>query len=469
MNSITGLIIRNETVEWTVLREDKTGAMQSASKSVTFDLSESDAQDSGVVASGIRSRCPELTGSVTVGIASDQVLMSVVELPTVDGSEIVDMVQLQVDKLSPFPGDRMASSFEVLELHETSCRVLITTVRRSVIERIGEICTKAGLVVHRMDLEVMGWWRLLCDANAVLQEGRQMTILMEQDGGVIIASWDGIPLAFKSIAPAEGLPEDEYAAEIAGETSALNLALDLEHGESPVSETVFVHHGPEPECIVGRLREEFGGDMQVSPLASLPPLSKGLAARFIEAGFSTTGASPGLRGTKSVIDFVPTAWRTAAAASQLKRRMIAAFAAVLGAWIIGMAALSVGHGARQRRLNQAEQRMAQLQGPADEVRALQRRVNSFEQYLDRTRSVLECLLEIDGMRPSEVKLTSFQFKKGRNALIRGESLVVDQIIDYKQQLDESDLFETIEMGAIQPRKRKDQTVQTFHMNARLPE
>ena len=113
--------------------------------------------------------------------------------------------------------------------------------------------------------------------------------------------------------------------------------------------------------------------------------------------------------------------------------------------------------------------MAELQKPADDVRRLQRQIYSFETYLDRQRSALECLREISAVLPKDVDLTSFQFKKGKTISFRGEARDVEPIYDFKKSLDKSPLFKSIEMGSTQPSKRKDLTVQTFQMNAQLKE
>lgn len=466
---ISGLQIRNRTVEWTTLREDKTGSVVQVSKAVRLEGDEAALAVPESLAAEIQRQCPELTGPVTFGISSNQLLMRVVELPTVDTNEINSMIQLQVDKLSPFPSERRASSFEVLKTTETSCRALIVTIQRDMIESVGAICLKAGLTILRIDVDVMGWWRLLHDAKTILDKGRQVIILLESEGGVIIAAQDGIPVSFKPIGPSAGISEEEYASEIAGEVGALILALDLEQGGNPVARMDFWHRDVNPEKILARLNEEFSQDMRGQSLESLPPLSEGLARRVLSPVFSVKASTSRSQGIESVIDLVPTAWRMTTLSAETKRHVIAGMALVLGIWIIGMTALITGHYFKQGRLKALEARMALLQAPADEVRALQRRVKSFEQYLDRKYSALECLREISQLLPNDVSLASFQFKKGKSVMLRGESLAVEPIIDFKQKLDSSALFEAIDMGTIQPMKRKDETVQTFQMNACIPE
>ncbi len=449
----------------TVLTEDSSGALQSASRSIALDIDESAATDPAAVAAAIKRQHPDLTGNVVLSVAPDQALMRVVELPTIDPGEIEGMVQLQADKLSPFPGDKMATSWEILKTGESSCRALIITVRRTVVDFLGEVCSRAGLGVIRIDADVMAWWRLLRDANAVANSGRQVMIILDPAGGVIMAAEDGTPVSFKPVGAAVDIADDEYAAELAGEMGSLLLSLDLEQGEKPLASMNVWHGISGCEKIIERLREEYGKEIAANPLDSLPPLSEGLARRALSPPFFFKAGA----GLETVIDLVPRKWRTAVDAARLKKQVITGMAVLFGTWLLAMTLLSVGYNSSLRRLKRIEQRMAELQEPSDDVRALQRRVNSFEQYLDRKWSALECLLEISSLLPGDVSLTSFQFKKGKNVVVRGESKSVDPIIDYNERLGASPLFSSVDMGAIQPRKRKEQTVQTFQMNAAIPE
>ena len=456
-------------LEWTTLREDNNSIERQASNTVVLEAGDIDLADPDNLAAEIQRQCPELSGPVTLGIASDQLLMRVVELPTVDTAEIQSMAQLQVGKLSPFPDDRMASSYEVLKTTETSCWVFIVTIQRDLVESVGMICQKAGLDVQRMDVEAMGWWRLLTDENVVLDKGRQVIILLESEGGVMVAVQDGIPVSFRAINSRAGLSEEDYVSEIAGEMEALILAMDLEQGAQPVTCIDFLYRGMDPEPITTCLKKEFAQDMRVQSLDALPLLSEGLARRMLVPVFSVKASMAQSQGMRTVVDLFPVEWRMAAASLRVKRHLVMALAVLVGVWIVAMIVLLGGYHLQQRRLKQFEARMALLQKPADRVRLLQRQVRSFEQFLDRKRSALECLREISRLLPDGVELKSFQFKTGHSVLLRGEALSVDPIYDFKQELDKSTLFKGIEMGSVQPQKRKKTTVQTFQMIARMPE
>ncbi|MDD5676767.1 MAG: PilN domain-containing protein [Kiritimatiellae bacterium] len=466
-NNITGLHVRDTFLEWTTLGSGKKGVEVLASRQVRLEGDAAELADQANRAEAIRRQCPDLTGPVTIGLAPGQMLMRVVDLPTIDPVEMADMIQLQVDQFSPFPEDRMAISYEVLRATETACLVLIAAVPKEQIESLGELFRQVGVSIRRIDVEIMGWWRLLADHGAIPSQGRQLLLLLEPSGGCWIAVQDGLPQAVKAISPMESLTPEEYAEELAGDMGSLIVSLDLERGVLPLSGLDCWSRDLDTTVIVARLQQELGHDaVRLQPLEVLPPLSEGLARRMLVPPFA---AHARVQGIHAVLDLVPGAWRTKAISRSFQRRLNAAVGVAIGLWLVGVVGFLIGFQWNRMHLNRLEARLAELQKPADEVLRLQNQVHSFDTYLDRQRSALECLREISAVLPKDVDLTSFQFKKGKTVSIRGEARAVEPIYDFKKSLDKSPLFKNIEMGSTQPSKRKDLTVQTFQMNANLKE
>ncbi|MBU0714542.1 MAG: PilN domain-containing protein [Verrucomicrobia bacterium] len=465
-HSITGLRVRDTFLEWTTLGSGKKGIEVLAARQVQLEGDAATLADPVHRAEAIRLQCPDLTGPVTIGLAPGQMLMRVVELPTTDPVEMTDMIKLQVDQFSPFPEDRMAVSYEVLSATETTCRVLIAAVPKEQVESLGELFRPVGVTIRRIDAEIMGWWRLLADHGAIPAQGRHLLLLLEPSGGVWIAVQDGLPQAVKAISPIEGLTPEEYAEELAGDMGALIVSLDLERGVVPVGGLDCWSRDLDTTVIVARLQQELGHTVRLQSLEVLPPLSEGLARRMLVPPFAAHVRAQGIR---AVLDLVPAAWRTATTSQRFQKRLILSVGAALGLWLVVVAVLFVGFQWNRLHLNRLEARLVELQKSADDVRRLQRQIHSFETYLDRQRSALECLREISAVLPKDVDLTSFQFKKGKTILLRGEARDKDPIYDFKKLLDKSPLFKSIEMGSTQPSKRKDLTVQTFQMNVQLKE
>ena len=467
-NSITGLRVRDNLLEWTTLGSGKKGVEVLAYRQVKLegDPSADGLADPAHRAEAIRRQCPDLTGPLTIGLAPGQMLMRVVDLPTTDPVEMADMIQLQVDQFSPFPEDRMAISYEVLRATETACLVLIAAVPKEQIESLGKLCHAAGLTILRIDVEIMGWWRLLADYGAIPAQGRHLLLLLEPSGGAWIAVQDGLLQAVKAISPMEGLTPEEYVEELAGDMGALIVSLDLERGVIPVGGLDCWSRDLDTTVIVARLQQELGQAVRLQSLEVLPPLSEGLARRMFNPPFA---AHVRARGIQAVLDLVPSSWRTAETSQLFKKRLILAVGVVIGLWLVGVVGFVIGFQWNRLHLNRIEARLVELQKPAEDVRSLQRQVHSFETYLDRQHSALECLREISAVLPKDVDLNSFQFKKGKTVSLRGEARTVEPIYDFKKSLDKSTLFKSIEMGSTQPSKRKDITVQTFQMNVQLKE
>ena len=162
---ITAICLRESAVECTTVRLSKTGLevlgphRASLPEGVVADLSAAE------TISAARQLCGHHAGEVCVAIATDKVLLRVVELPTVDPGEMRSMAELQVDKFSPFPLEHSSVALELLSLTEKSSRVLIAAAQREIIDAVGAAFGKVGVIPHWIDIEVMGWWYLLKQAG----------------------------------------------------------------------------------------------------------------------------------------------------------------------------------------------------------------------------------------------------------------------------------------------------------------
>lgn len=459
--NITGLRIRGQLVEWTTLGQSESSVEMLTAKRVKLEGDESLLTDAVKMGSALRDQCPDLRGPVSLGIPPEKLLLRILQLPTDNLDEIRNMIKLQLDKLSPFPEDTMISSSEVLRADKDNCLVLITAAQKTLIEFMGTACRQTEIDLQRIDAEPMGWWRLLSDKNAIQLQGRHIILLLEDEGGIWIATQDGLPISFKTIRSGEGLSAEEWALETINELSPLLMALDLEHGPVNVNGIDFWHRGINPEPFLDGLKTEFPQGARVFTLDTLPTLGEGLARRMLKPHFSpsVTPSTP----QQMVVDLTPGDWRTSARKERLKRILAKTSIIVLGMWFLIMLIFWGGYVLETRQLRSLEQHKEKLQKPVDEVKELKRRVKSFEQYVDRSRSALECLLEISTLLPEDVSLTSFRFRQSKNIALRGEALSVNPIYDFKQALDKVALFDRVEMGSIQPSDRKTATVQAFRI------
>jgi Tfp pilus assembly protein PilN len=379
------------------------------------------------------------------------------------------MIQLQVDAFSPFPDERMCVAHEVLAVSDSVTRVLIAAVQKDVIESTGVMLKEAGLDVQRIDAEIMAWWQMIAPQSSIPGEGRLLILVIEKDGGAWIVADKKGPLALRALIPSGGLLPAEYVKEISDDAGTFMLSIDLEHGSAPLAGVEVWHKGIDAAELLlsDALKNHFRHEVITHSLDTLRPLSEGMAQRFFG-----TDLADSLRRVKKgqpVLDLVPQSWRSAIIARRVRLRLLAATVGVLIAWFLAMGVFLGLYQYQKYRIAKLEKHLKLLEGPKREVMEMQNKVKSFEQYLDRQNSTLECLREISQPLPKDVILTSFNFKKGKSFVIRGEALQSSAVTDYKKELDKSPLFNTVEMGAIKTGKRKEASIQTFDMTIKLKE
>ena len=455
---ITGLIIRDNVVEWTTLLRGKSQLQVAASGRAELTVAEpSPTEPAGDEAKslappGLKAECARIKGPVGVGLRSDHILLRVVDLPSDNPAELKEMAQLQVDKFSPFPLDSMVISHEVLGKTAEGSLVLIAAVRQDIADALEQMVNAAGLLPICIDASVLGWCRLLKDAGLVREKGAQLVLLMDGASAEIVVFQDGSPRMFRSLSGLQDLTGSDLDAEAASEIGRTLMSLELEHGISGCVIDIWFR-GTDPAGLAEQVKLDYGHEVIRKPLSDLPSLSEGLARRL------TAREQGGL-------DLTPPASLQKTRDKQFKRRILMSAAAGLGLWLLCVGSFEGGLFYQRATLHQLEARRDQLKKPAVDVREMRRRVNIIKRYMDRTGSPLECLREMSSLQPPGVDLTSFSFRKDEGLKISGEATSVNLVYEFKKSVDASPLFRKNSLQSVRQDPRSGR--QIFDMDLALP-
>lgn len=422
---ITGLVPGASSVEWVSIQKSKGGFSKLAEGEVALD---------GEAASG---GFRNIKGDVTACISSDQALIRVVELPGVDDDddELRSMVELQVDKFSPFPIESVVFSHEVLQKREGNCLVLVVAVKADVIEAMGKKLSGVGIETERIDIDAMGWLRLLGDEGKILQKGRQVFILVTSTPLMIVVQ-DGVAIALRTLSAGQGMSREDVLLEIAAEAGYTLMSMELEHGTAPSISLEVYAEADIPAGFIDELKRECGSDAQVNQLALLPSLAEGIARRAADE-----------KG--GMLDLTPVSWRQAETKKQSRKKMITITAVLSAAWML-MAGGFMGYVFYQERdLASLLVEQANWEKPANEVRDMAGRIRIIQQYMDRTDSALECLREVTELLPqSGIELSTFNYKKGESLTLTGDALARGIVLEYNDNLNKSKIFTQVIPGDI---------------------
>jgi Tfp pilus assembly protein PilN len=401
---------------------------------------------------GIRKECDRLPAQVVLGIPASWVLLRVADLPTTEPAERRGMMELQVDKFSPFPADESVISGEVLMEKDGRSRVLLSAIPTATMNLVGDALREAGIHLNGVDVNLLGWWRVLKDAGKVSDTGSQAFAILDDQGCDLMVTTAGVPVAIRSLSGLEDLPVAEFAEEVAREVVFTLASLDLERSGEPLSEVAVWHRGDPPKELLHRLTETFSVTAHPYALESLPSLSEGLLRR-------ARSRKPGM------LDLAPPDWQKAEKSSIVRRRMIAVSATVLGLWGLAIATLFGGLQIQKQRLATQEATLAALTASADHVRDVRDRAQSLEQYIDRSHSALECLREISERLAPGIEFRSFTYHKGKTVELIGEADAFTLVSDFKKEMDASKMFVSNSLPRI---THTAQNKENFKLTAVLP-
>ena len=456
---LTSIAVRDHSLEWAILH--KVGEKQSIppTRSVELDLGENQKDlltgirsERDRLIEEIRTKCGRIPAPVSIGIPASWVLLRIAELPSGTPDEIKSMAELQIDKFSPFPIDESAFSYEILSEQDGRCRLLLSAIRTDTINLLADALKAAGIEPKWVDINLLGWWKLLQDAGKVHQTGIQIFMIREEATCDLIITSNGVPLAMRALSGMADLPASEADEEIARETALTLASLDLDRDGGVPASFSLLHRGDSPSGLIGIFATQFQIDAQPEPLDALPPLAEGLLQRTVTR-------------TAGRMDLAPTAWLQTETALRTKRRVILFSIIAASLWLTGMLALFGGLQLQRNRINSLTGELTELKAPAEKVKAVRERTQGLTKYMDRSFSGLECLREISDRLPPGITLKSFNYHKNKNLEISGEADEYALIADFKKDLELSKLFVASDLSRT---RRTREGKEEFKITCTLP-
>lgn len=434
--------MRGEVAEWTSARvvRDRAEAVVSG----RVDLHRDEDTDAAVVAERLREACAGSKGLVTLGLATEDLILQVLRLPSSDESELGGMVELQVDKFSPFPVETMVVSHEVLAQEDDSSRVLVAAVQRSVVEEQGALLTSARLAPDRVDAVILGRWRVLKDAGKIDESGQQVVLLVGEGWAELIVVQDGVPVLLRALPGSEELSASEWVEELSGEISYSLMSLDLESDGAEGQSALLCYEGDEPAGVLAMLQEQCECEVVAVPVDTLAPAGEGLVRRVADR-----------RGAR--VDLVPRAWRTAEESAQFRSRAKRMVGVMLGVWLLVVGGFFGWLQFQKGRVASLRLGVEEKQGPAEQVAADMRRARRIQRYEDRTYSALECLRAVTLAKPNGVDVTSFRYDRMRGSgglMIDGVAASDNLVYTFQSELDKAQIFRSTSLPSAVQRDRK---------------
>ena len=451
----TGIHYTDEIVEWAVLRKTRKGTEKLREGTLPIPEGFFEREDAPMFPAEVLENIRKnFRGIVTVALPSSRLLMRVLELPSVDQTELNGMVELQADQIFPFPIDQLTVSYEVLHQTEDHSRVLAVASPRKVVDELGDLFKEKNVYIRSLDAEILAWWSLLTTHQKIPTDGQVLIILEEHTEFSIIVADDGVPICFRSLELFHNFTDPSVMTEIIEEIRYTLLSLETEYGHNADCRTEVWSEAEFPAELAEMFAELSPGGVNLHDLGTLPPLSEGLALRTADRG-------------RHHAELVPRKWVELQRRRQVMKIATIASIAVLSIWMAVVSITGVAFAFQKASYKRVEKEAARYAGPAREAQSARVEKESLEKYADRSHSALECLRQITVSLPDDLEINSFDYTKNKSIRLRGSAYDTTPIYTYFQRLGASALFDGIK-DERQEKLRQGERSEGFSVTILLP-
>jgi hypothetical protein len=359
---------------------------------------------------------------VVLSLPLSRLLVQVMKFPPEMREDLADAVTLQMDKLSPFGGEELTVSHEVLAETDTDIWVLCAAMPSVTFEDIDSALRLAKVHITRTDISGLGWFRTLCAPLQLTRPGRRVVLMDLDDGWDMIVIDHGIPVLIRGM----GVQPDTDS--LIREITLSFMSAELEAGTSLASEVLIVSNNPPDPERDARIQ----GLLDAPVHHHTPPHEDG----------GVEGVALRTRENASM-DLTPVVWRDAIREAKTAKRVSTGVAIAMTIWAVIMGILFGAPRYYKFRTDRCKAYSKAHSRAYKQVADTRSRVQLIESYMDRTHSSLEMLRLVSEALPEGITLASFAYKKEDGIKITGDAEEPSMVYAYKDAITANPLFESV--------------------------
>ena len=371
----------------------------------------------------LRQRVDLSEHQIVTALGGDDVLCQTLRLPTTDTGELKQMLDLQIDSLTPLPVEEVVYSFEPLETTATETRILLAVARKTTInDRVAA-------------LEAVGWPPVIVSVDTVaiyrelLRQGRLPTddrlhtlVIVSPAAANFIVFTGGNLLTVRSVL----LGDKEF---IQDELTRTLIAAEVERPGAAAGQTIFAIWD---ESLRPRVAELAAGAEVAPEVWVLNPV-RDIGLESARAGFH-------------LLNLLPDEWGERRRKARFRSLAVRGLIGLAAVYVVALVTFLTMLGIKKAQIRRVERELSQLQSQFTNAQELHKTLLAMQQRLDRERSALEVLREVSQLMPENVKLTGFTFKRDDKVTLRGQAQAAGFANEYIGRLEKSELFAKVTPG-----------------------
>ena len=381
-----------------------------------------------------------LNGDIYLCLPAYAILTNIHSFPSQDLNEIKNMSEFQIDKISPFPSDKLIIDFEILRQENTFSKIIIMATQRKFVDQFSDYSNKKNNL-KIIDSRILGWLELINNKYNKAYNFKIILISDSIDTCILLINKKEII----SIRPIYiDLSDTKSYNELSYEIS---YTLQLEDNES-LNKLEYLDlwiDKKSEKSLLEHIKLQTGLNVNEYLLSELPPLSEGII----------------LRNFKKIkkINLLP----NYIANKQFQKNILNTIKKytylILIIWVIIFTTFNIIYNIRENTLVKLQDELIENEPIANIAKENYKKLTTLTMYSDRSGSALEALREITLVLPNgDIEFISYNYSKGKGISLRGTANKDDIVYEYFKNLANSKMFESI--------KNQSVTTRTINKNKR---
>jgi Tfp pilus assembly PilM family ATPase len=411
--------VRAEGTEVSVLQQSSASAVPSAGAPDAPPQWQNAAQS-------LRQQFDPREHRVVTSVSCEDVLCQILRLPATEPAELKQMLDLQIDNITPLPLEEVVYSFEALATADGQTRVLVAIARKAKVNERVEALESAGLQPEVVSVDALAMFRALARRNLLAQDDRLnvLVILGAVSADVIVYS-QVVPLAVRSLvlgAEGESILREELQRTF--------VATEAGQPERMPGGVIFLAPGEELKAFAEKVANGLSAQSSFLTNGTVPSAALSLCLQYAT-------------GETAQLNLLPEEWRQKRQTKALRRRLIRGAIAVGIVYVLALAVFLTLLAVKNTQLNRVTREINARQKDFGDARELQGQLIAMRNQLDTKFSALEVLREITVRMPKDMQLNSFVFKKDLTLSLKGQAPSGAVALDFQSRLQQCDLFSKV--------------------------
>ena len=363
---------------------------------------------------------------IVTSVDGGDVLCQILRLPATDPAELKQMLDLQIDNITPLPLEEVVYSFEPLDVVDGQTRVLVAIARKTTVNERVEALETAGLQAEIVSVDALAMFRALGKRSLLAtDDNRNVLVMLGPVTADVIVYSHGVILAVRSIVL--GADSESILREELQRTFVAAEAGQPQRGRGGV---IFLTHDEPAKLLAKRVAGGLSTTTSFLTNGAVP--SPGLSLCLEYAG----SVSPPL-------NLLPDEWRQKRQTAAFRHHLIRGAIAVAAVYAMALAVFVSFLVLRNSHLRRVNNEIGARQAQFQKAKNLQSELLAMSKQLDLKYSALEVLRGVAVLLPDNVKLTLFVYKKDQAVTIKGQAPTATLALDFQSRLEKCDLFSKV--------------------------